>query len=76
MAKKESTKNSLAIVGVKPSSIAMFEGVLASLIGLFAAILLSLRATVGITQETSSVLVGMTFGISVGIVAIIVVPLI
>ena len=76
MAKNTSSKNSLTIVGVKPSTIALFEGVLASIIGLFVAILFALRTTVSLTQETNSVLAGLTFGLSAGIISIIVVPMV
>lgn len=73
---KNTDRKSLLIVGVKPSTIAMFEGVLAAVVGFSVAVLFSLRATIQLSQETSSVLTGMTFGVATGIVSIIVVPLI
>ena len=48
--------NELTITAVKASSIALFEGTLASMIGLFVALLYALRVTVNLSQETSSVL--------------------
>lgn len=73
---KTSDKNALRIVGVKANTIALFEGVLAGAIGLVVAILHSLRATIHLTQETNSVLAGLTLGVTAGIVSIIVVPLV
>lgn len=64
------------ITGVKPSSIATFQGTLAAIIGLGVAILHSLERTVEVAASTESVLRGMTFGLATGIVSIIVVPFI
>lgn len=64
------------ITAVKPASIAMFQGTLASIIGLGIAIIHSLETTVRIAATTESVLRGMTFGLATGIVSIIVVPFI
>ncbi len=72
MAKNKRVK----IVGIKPATLAMFEGTLASVIGLGIAILYSLNATVKMAEATNSVLRGLAFGISAGIVSIIVLPLI
>lgn len=73
MAKNNNNKR---VTGVVATSIAMYEGVFASLIGLFIAILWSLRTTVDIANQTQSVLAGLTFGLTAGIVSIIVLPLI
>lgn len=64
------------VLNIKPSSIAMLEGVFASLVGLMVAILFSLRTSIQIAESTQSVLAGMTFGIAGGALAILVVPLI
>lgn len=64
------------ITGVKASSIAMFEGTFAFALGLVIAILRSLETTVKIADSTNSVLTGLAFGITAGIVSIIVVPFI
>jgi len=64
------------IVGIKPTTLAMFQGTFAALLGLAVAILYSLKETFAVTAETSSVLTGMTFGLAVGIVSIFVVPLV
>jgi hypothetical protein len=69
-------KNSLRITGVNAGTIAMFEGTLAGIIGLGVAIMFSLGKTIAITASTSSVLAGFAFGISAGIVSIILLPLI
>lgn len=71
-----SSSKEVTILGVKPSTLALFEGTLAGAIGLFVAVLFGLRATIGLTQETSSVLAGLSLGLSAGVVAIIVVPLV
>ncbi|MFZ1360714.1 MAG: hypothetical protein WAS27_01625 [Candidatus Saccharimonadales bacterium] len=73
---KNVDKNALKIVGVKASTIALFEGVLAGAIGLVIAVVYSLRATVSLTQETNSLLAGLTLGTAAGIISIIVVPLV
>ncbi len=70
MAKVKQTK----VVGVKASSVAMYSGTFWAVIGLGVAILHSLRNTVDYTQETSSLLAGLAFGMITGIVAIIVLP--
>ncbi|MCX6727520.1 MAG: hypothetical protein NTX11_01775 [Candidatus Saccharibacteria bacterium] len=64
------------ITAVKASSIAMYEGTFASIIGLLVAIMSSLNTTVTIAKTTESTLKGLTFGIAAGIVSIIVVPFI
>ncbi|MEI6480691.1 MAG: hypothetical protein WCO19_00105 [Candidatus Saccharibacteria bacterium] len=64
------------ITAVKASSIAMYEGTFASIIGLLVAIMSSLNTTVTIAKTTESTLKGLTFGIATGIVSIIVVPFI
>lgn len=66
----------LKVVGVKPSTVAMFEGTFAAVLGLGVAILYSLRATVQLADATNSVLQGLAFGIGAGVVSIIVLPLI
>ena len=64
------------IVGVKASSIAMFEGTLAGVIGLGVAIMYSLSRTLELAASTNSVLTGMAFGLATGIVSILILPLI
>lgn len=64
------------ITAVKASSIAMYEGTFASIIGLLVAIMYSLNTTVKIATTTESTLKGLTFGLATGIVSIIVVPFI
>lgn len=70
---KQSTQR---ITGVKASSIAVFEGTFAAILGLGVAILFSLNTTVKLASETNSVLAGMAFGLTAGIVSITVLPLI
>ena len=65
---KNSSAEHLTVVGIKPESLALFEGVLAMVIGLFIAILFALRTTINLTQETNSLLSGLTFGLGAGIV--------
>lgn len=70
------TSYNKTVVNVKPTSIAMLEGVFGAIIGLTVAILFSLRTTVEIADSTNSVLAGLTFGVASGALAILVVPLI
>ena len=64
------------VTGVQASSIALFEGVLAAAIGFFVAIVYSLRVTINLTQETSSVLAGLSLGLVTGALGIIILPLV
>lgn len=64
------------VTGVKASTVALFEGFFAGLIGLAVAILFSIANTVELAESTDSVLAGFTFGLAAGAVAIIVTPLI
>lgn len=70
------TTNNTRIVGVKSSTVAMFEGVFAAVLGLGVAILYSLQNSVDIATQTQSVLGGLVFGMAAGIVSIIVIPLV
>ena len=69
------SKSNVKVFGIKPSSVAMFEGVFAGMIGLGIAILYSLSATFKLAEATDSVLAGFALGMTAGIVAIIVLPL-
>lgn len=69
-------KRGLNVVGIKASSLAMFEGTLAGLVGFAVAVLYSLNTTVQLAEQTNSVLRGLAFGVGTGIVSIIVLPLI
>lgn len=62
------------VVGVKSSSLALFEGTFAGVAGLGVAILHSLRTTVEMAESTQSVLGGLAFGLTTGIVSILVLP--
>lgn len=64
------------ITGVKTSSLAMYEGVFAAILGLGIAVMYSLRNSVEIANSTDSVLAGLAFGMTAGIVSILVLPLI
>lgn len=66
----------MRVVGIKPSTVGMLQGTLAMLFGLVAAILFSIGNTVHWTQETDSVLRGLTFGLASGFIAIIGVPIV
>lgn len=70
------SKMNKKVTGVKSSTVALFEGTFASIIGLGIAILYSLQATVDFTQETQGLLRGLAFGTAVGIVSIIVLPMV
>lgn len=62
------------VVNVKPTSIALLQGVFGAVLGLAAAILFSLESTVSIADSTNSVLAGLTLGVAKGAVAILIVP--
>jgi hypothetical protein len=64
------------VIGIKSSTLAMFEGSFFGIIGLGVAVLHSLRTTVDMAESTQSVLSGLAFGLATGIVSIIVLPLI
>jgi hypothetical protein len=64
------------ITGINPISVALFEGVFASALGLGVAVLYSISNTVGIAESTGSVLAGLSFGLATGALAIIVLPLV
>ncbi len=66
----------LKITGIKASTLALFEGTLASIIGLWVAVLYSLNTTIKLAESTNSYLAGLAFGITAGIVSIIVLPFI
>lgn len=72
MAKVESKR----VVSLKPTTVAMFQGAFGAVIGLGVAIIYSIQATVGLAEETNSVLAGMAFGLSVGVLSLVVLPLI
>ena len=69
-------KGNRRITGIKSSTLALFEGVLGSIIGLGIAIMFSLNTTIDYTEQTDSVFRGLAFGATAGIVSIIVLPLI
>jgi hypothetical protein len=70
------TKVNSKIIGVKSSSLALFEGVFAGIFGLGVAIMWSLQSTLAYGEATGSVLRGMVFGIAAGAISIIVIPLV
>lgn len=67
-------KTNSNVVGVKSSTLAMFEGVFAGVIGLGIAIMWSLSATVNYSVATDSVLKGLVFGLATGVVSLVVIP--
>jgi hypothetical protein len=64
------------VINVKPTSIAMLQGVFGAVMGLAAAILFTIGASLNIAETTNTVLGGLVLGIATGAVAIIVVPFI
>lgn len=70
------TGKSNKLVGVKASTIALLQASFGFVLGLAVAILNSLEATINLTKETNSVLVGLSFGLTAGIVSIIILPLV
>jgi hypothetical protein len=74
--KSTKTHYNKRVVSVKPTSIATYQGIFASIIGLAAAVLSSLRNSIEIAENTETLLAGLTLGIATGALAILVVPLI
>lgn len=64
------------IVGIMPSTVALFQATFAAAIGLGIAVLRSLEASFKFGQETNSVLAGLSFGVASGLVLVIVLPLV
>ena len=64
------------IVSIKPTSIAMLQGVFGAVAGLAVAVLFSLNTAVDIAESTNSVLGGLAFGTAAGAVSIVVLPLV
>jgi hypothetical protein len=62
--------------GIRPTSVALFEGTFGAILGLVVSILYLLRGTVAYTQSTNSLVQGMLLGVSVGILSLIVLPVI
>ena len=64
------------VVSLRPTTVAMFQGAFGAVLGLGVAVLYSVRATVGLTNEANSVLAGLAFGMSVGALSLVVLPLV
>lgn len=64
------------VTRIHATTLATFQGTFASLIGLGVAILFSLQTTIQTAQATESVLRGMAFGLTAGVISIIVLPFI
>jgi hypothetical protein len=60
------------ITGVKPTTLAMFEGLFAALIGFAVSVAAWIGLTAHYTAATDSLLKGMLFGLAPGILAVIV----
>ena len=72
---KSNVQNS-RIISVKATTVGMLQGTFFSLIGLVTAISYTISAGAQFTQETESLLRGLTFGLAHGFLAIIFVPII
>jgi hypothetical protein len=64
-------KKEVRITSIKPSTLAMFEGVFGLIVGLVVSIAYWIRATIGFTQSTNSLLQGLMLGLGAGILAVI-----
>lgn len=64
------------VVNVKPTSIAMLQGVFGAIAGLAVAIIFSLEAFIEIADSTMSVLGGLALGLAAGALSIVVLPLV
>lgn len=72
MAKQEKKR----IIGVNASTVATYYGTFGAIVGLTIAVIHSLRTTIDIASDTQSVVSGLAFGLTTGIVSILVLPLI
>ncbi len=72
----QSTTKTSRIIGLKATTVGMFQGTFFGLMGLITAISYTVAASVEFTQEAESLLRGLTFGLAQGILAIIIVPLV
>lgn len=70
------TQYNKKVINVKPTSIAMLQGVFGAIVGLGIAIIFSLNALIEIADSTVSVLGGLALGLSAGALAIVVLPLV
>lgn len=73
---QQTNQKEITVIGVKASTLVLFEGTLAAALGLLVALLFALQATINLSQETNSVLAGLSLGIGAGAAAIIVLPLV
>lgn len=71
-----SSKSNKRVVQVNAYTLATFDGTFAAIIGLGIAIIYSLNNTIDIAASTNSVLKGLAFGLTTGIISIIVLPFI
>lgn len=69
-------KTNSRIIGVKSSTLALYEGVFAGIIGLAVAFFWSLSASFNYGVATNSVLKGFAFGLTAGLISIIIIPLV
>lgn len=69
-------KTNSRIIGVKSSTLALYEGVFASIVGLAIALFWSLSASFNYGVATNSVLKGFAFGLTAGLMSIIIIPLV
>ena len=69
-------KTNSRIIGVKTSTLALYEGVFAAVLGLAIALFWSLSTSFQYGVATNSVLKGLAFGLTAGFVSLIIVPLV
>ncbi|HUD11529.1 MAG TPA: hypothetical protein VMS08_03890 [Candidatus Saccharimonadia bacterium] len=59
------------VTSIKPSTVAMFEGMFGLLAGIVIAFVYSIRVTIGFTSATNSLLQGLMLGLGAGFFALI-----
>jgi hypothetical protein len=64
------------LTGVRPTTVAMFEGAFGAIIGLVISIMYLVGGTVAYTNATNSLIQGLLFGLTIGAFSLIFLPMI
>jgi len=70
------SEQELMVTGVKPSSVALFEGVFGAIIGLAVSVLYLLGGTIVYSDATNSLLQGLLIGFTIGAMSLLVLPIV
>lgn len=70
------SERDVMVTGIKASTVAMFEGVFGAILGVVVSALYLLQGTVAYTNSTNSLIQGLLFGLTIGAMSVIVLPII